>query len=125
MNTYDCNVRRAFASQVSLINRDEHCSADPEQLAAIGRAQDQQVRVRRGQNEDVAIYTVSEVRGEAPATIIRMARVARARLFPDTSEIPDEFAAIVEAQVPHPTYTDDEAETNGEFVERLRRASHR
>ncbi|MGH6920141.1 MAG: poly-gamma-glutamate hydrolase family protein [Geminicoccaceae bacterium] len=118
MSTYDCNVRRAFASQDTLIDREEHCSADPEQLAAIGRAQGQQLRVRRS-DDDVALYTVSEVRPETPATIVRMARVARARLTPATSEIPDEFAAIVEAQVPHPTYTDEEAETHSEFVERL------
>ena len=62
---------------------------------------------------------MSEVRRETPAGIIRMARAARARLIPDVAETPDAFAAIVESQVPHPTYTDDEAKTHGDFVERL------
>ena len=118
MPTYDTNVQRAFSSQDTLLDEREHCSADPEQLAAIGRAQGHQVRVRRDKNE-YALYTVSETRAETPDTIIRMARVGRARLTSDASEIPEEFAAIVDLQVPHPTYRDDEAEDNSEFVERL------
>jgi phage replication-related protein YjqB (UPF0714/DUF867 family) len=118
MATYDANVRMAFSSQGTLINMEEHCSADPEQLAAIGRAQGHQVRVKRNDDE-YALYTVSETRQETPETIVRMARTARARLTPDASETPDEFAAIVDSQVPHPTFTDYEAETNSEFVERL------
>jgi len=74
--------------------------------------------VKRNENE-YALYTVSETRQETPDTIVRMAREGRARLTPDASEIPDEFAAIVDSQVPHPTCTDDQAETNSEFVERL------
>jgi phage replication-related protein YjqB (UPF0714/DUF867 family) len=119
MATYDTNVRRAFSSQETLIDRKEHCSADPEQLATIGRALGHQIRVWRNESGAVALYTVSEVRVESPGTIIRMARAARARLTPEASEIPDEFSAVVDSQVPHPTYTDQEAETNGEFVERL------
>lgn len=48
-----------------------------------------------------------------------MARKGRGRLIPNLSEIPGEFAAVVDSQVPHPTYTDYDAETNSEFVERL------
>jgi phage replication-related protein YjqB (UPF0714/DUF867 family) len=117
--TYDSDVQRAFSSQETLIGRQEHCSADPEQLATIDRAQCHQVRVRRTDNQAVAIYTVSEVRAETPGTIVRMARVARARLAPEAGEPPDEFAATIDSQVPHPTFTDEDAETNGEFVERL------
>jgi phage replication-related protein YjqB (UPF0714/DUF867 family) len=119
MATYEANVRRAFSSQDTLFERDEHCSADPEQLAAIGRARCHQIRVRRKDSDDVALFTVSEVRAEAPEMVIRMARKGRARLTPDAAETPDEFAAIVDSQVPHPTYTDCEAEAYGEFVERL------
>lgn len=119
MATYDTNVRRAFSSQDTLIDREEHCSADPEQLATIARARGHQIRVRRPDNQAVALYTISEVRAESPATIVRMARVARARLAPEAAEPPDEFAATIDSQVPHPTFTDEEAETNGEFVERL------
>ena len=78
MSTYDAEVRRAFSSQCSLIDREVHCSADPEQLAAIGRARGHQIRIGRSESEDVGLYTVSEVRRESPATIVRMARAARA-----------------------------------------------
>ena len=118
MATYDANVQMAFNAQGTLINMEEHCSADPEQLATIGRAHGHQVRVKRNESE-YALYTVSEIREETPETIVRMARTARARLSPDAAETPDEFAAIVDSQVPHPTFTDYEAETNSEFVERL------
>jgi murein DD-endopeptidase MepM/ murein hydrolase activator NlpD len=118
MATYDATVKKAFNAQGTLINEGEHCSADPERLANIGRAQGRQIRVKRNENE-YALYTVSETRQETPDTIVRMAREGRARLTPDASEIPDEFGTIVDSQVPHPTYTDDEAETNSEFVERL------
>jgi phage replication-related protein YjqB (UPF0714/DUF867 family) len=119
MATHEASVRRAFSSQDTLFDRDEHCSADPAQLAAIGRARCHQIRVRRQGSDDVALYTVSEIREEAPDPVIRMARQGRARLTPDAAETPDEFAALVDSQVPHPTYDDAEAEANGEFVERL------
>jgi phage replication-related protein YjqB (UPF0714/DUF867 family) len=118
MPTYDTNVQKAFRSQATLDNEREHCSADPEQLATIGRAKGHQVRVRRAENE-YALYTVSETRPETPGTIIRMALVGRGRLTPDASEVPEEFAAIVDSQVPHPTYPDCEAKDHSEFVERL------
>src|SRR6266545_2720695 len=118
MASYDATVNRAFNAQGTLINKGEHCSADPEKLANIDRAQGHQIRVKRNENE-YALYTVSETRQETPDTIVRMAREGRVRLTPDASEIPGEFAAIVDSQVPHPTYTDDQAECNSEFVERL------
>jgi phage replication-related protein YjqB (UPF0714/DUF867 family) len=117
MATYNTNVKKALNSQSTLISKGEHCSADPKKLASIGRAIGHQIRVKRNENE-YTLYTVSETRQETPATIVRMAREGRARLNPG-SDIPDEFDAIVDSQVPHPTYTDEQAETNSEFVERL------
>ena len=35
------------------------------------------------------------------------------------SETPDEFDATIDTQVPHPTFSDDEAQARSEFVERL------
>src|SRR4051812_35389627 len=105
MATYETTVKRAFLSQGTLINNGEHCSADSDKLASIGRAVGHQIRVKRNADE-FALYTVSETRQERPATIIRMAREARARLTPDAAEIPDEFTAMVDAQVTHPTYCD-------------------
>lgn len=118
MATYNTNVKKAFNSQSTLIDKGEHCSADPEKLATIGCAIGHQIRVKRNENE-YALYTVSETRPETPGTIVRMAREGRARLTPDGSDIPDEFDAIVDSQVPHPTYTDWCAEAHSEFVERL------
>jgi phage replication-related protein YjqB (UPF0714/DUF867 family) len=118
MATHNTNVKKALNSQSTLINKGEHCSADPEKLATIGCAMGHQIRVKRNENE-YALYTVSETRPETPGTIVRMAREGRARLTPDGSDIPDEFDAIVDSQVPHSTYTDEQAETNSEFVERL------
>jgi phage replication-related protein YjqB (UPF0714/DUF867 family) len=113
--TYNTTV--TFDEQGTLDN-DEHCSADPEKLAQIGRDKGHQIRVKRSDIE-YALYTVSETRQETPDTIVRMAREGLGRLFPEGSVIPDEFPALVDSQVPHPTYTDDDARCNSEFVERL------
>ena len=53
--------------------------------------------------------------GADPVNVVRMGAVGRQRL--GTS---DEFAATVKAQVPHPTFTEAQAEANSEFVERLK-----
>lgn len=113
MATYNAQIKQARNSQSTLINQPEHCSADPDQLKAIERAKGQQIRVKRSEDE-YALYTVSETRQEQPDTILRMAKDARIRLG-----TADEFDAVVEAQVPHPTYTNVEAEVHSEFVERL------
>jgi phage replication-related protein YjqB (UPF0714/DUF867 family) len=118
MVTYGTRVEKAFNSQSTLIDNSEHCSADPEKLATIGRSLGHQIRVKRS-NDEYALYTVSEIRQETPDTIIRMARKGRERLTPSGEAIPDEFDAIVDSQVPHPTYTDWCAEAHSEFVERL------
>jgi phage replication-related protein YjqB (UPF0714/DUF867 family) len=119
MTSYDGRIKKSFRDeQPTLQMKPEHCSADPDKLATIGRAVGHQIRVKRNENE-YALYTVSETRQETPDTIIRMAKDARARLtFADESEVPDEFDVIVESQVPS-TYTDEQAENIGEFVERL------
>jgi phage replication-related protein YjqB (UPF0714/DUF867 family) len=110
---FDGLVRKAFGSQSTLRDRGEHCSLDPERLAALGRVPGSQIRVRRSAAE-FALYTVSETRQELPDTTVRMAPAARQRLGTT-----DEFAATIDAQVPHPTFSDAEAQENSEFVERL------
>jgi phage replication-related protein YjqB (UPF0714/DUF867 family) len=113
MSAYRARVRKAFSGQSTLVGEREHCSADPARLAAIGRALGHQVRVKRSDGE-YALYTVSEIRDEAPDHVVRMAQAARERLGTT-----DEFDASVEARGPHPTDTDAEAEAHGELVERL------
>jgi hypothetical protein len=85
----------------------------PDKLAAIGRALGHQVRIKR-RDDEYGLYTVSEVRPESPDNLVRMGKGGRERL--GTS---DDFDATLDSQVPHPTFSDAEAECNGEFVERL------
>ncbi len=110
---FDGLVRRAFESQSTLRNQREHCSLDPERLAAIGLEVGSQIRVRRNSDE-IALYTVSEAREESIDNTVRMARVARERLGTT-----DEFDALIDTQVPHPTLSDSDAQEESEFVERL------
>ena len=116
MATYDAEVRQAVADeQQDLIDHPEHCSADAEALAGIGRALGHQVRVRLAADPPVfGLYTVSQTRDETPDTIVRMGRGGRERLGAT-----DPFAGVVESVVPRQGLTDAEAERLGEFVERL------
>jgi phage replication-related protein YjqB (UPF0714/DUF867 family) len=114
MATYEASVKKALTtSQQDLIDHKEHCSADPEKLATVGRALGHQVRIKRNESE-YALYTVSQVRQESPDKIVRMGVTGRRRF--GTS---DEFVGVLDSQVPHPTFSDAEADTNNEFVERL------
>lgn len=115
MATYEASIRQAQRpQQQDLIDHKEHCSADPQQLAAVGADLRDQVRVRRSSHQ-YALYTVSEVRPETPDTVVRMGRGGRERL--GTS---DELTATVDTQVTRSDLTDAQAEAAGEFVERLR-----
>ncbi len=114
MASYAATVKKALSSQADLISHREHCSADPEKLAEMGRACGQQVRIQRSSSH-YAVYTVSEVRQESPDTVVRMGVRGRQRL--GTS---GEFAGTLTSRVPHPTYSTVQAETNSEFIERLK-----
>ena len=113
ITTSPIKVEKALHTQDKLKRQSEHCSVDPNELAKIGRAIGHQVRIKRNDNE-YALYTVSEVRQENLNNTVRMGQNARRRLG-----ILDEFDAIIDAQSPHPTFTEAEAEANSEFVERL------
>ena len=114
MATYVAAVRKALAdSQQDLIDHKEHCSADAARLAVVGRALGHQVRIKRN-NAQYGIYTVSEIRQESPDTVVRMGEAGRQRL-----NITGDFNATLDSQVPHPSFSDAEAEVNSEFVERL------
>ena len=114
MATYDASIKKALSpEQDDLIDHKEHCSADAEKLATVGRALWHQVRIKRNDDE-YGLYTVSEVRPENPDNIVRMGKGGRERL--GTS---DEFDGTLDSQVPDATLPDAEAKCNGEFVERL------
>src|SRR5919108_584292 len=103
MATYDTSVKKAQkAAQQDLIDHNEHCSADPEKLATVGRALGHQVRIKRSSSE-YGLYTISDVRQESPDNIVRMGEAGRERL--GTS---DEFAGTLDSQVPHPTFTEEQ-----------------
>lgn len=114
MSTYSASIYKALSGeQDDLIENGTHCSADPEKLATIGRAEGQQVRVKRSKTQ-YALYTVSQVRQESPDNIVRMGAAGRSRLGTTST-----FSGTVDSQVPHPTYTDAQAEAKSEFVERM------
>jgi len=106
-------VRKAFNTQPTLQKQREHCSLDPQRPASLGLPVRSQIRVRRSADQ-LALYTVSETRDESPDTTVRMVQIARERI--GTS---DEIDAAIDTQVPHPTFTDDEARAHSEFVERI------
>jgi phage baseplate assembly protein W/phage replication-related protein YjqB (UPF0714/DUF867 family) len=114
MATYDASIERALKDkQDDLIKHKEHCSADPEKLATVGRALGHQVRIKRN-NQEYGLYTVSEVRQETPDKIVRMGQSGRERLGKS-----GEFEGTLDSQVPNTTLSEAEAEGEGEFVERL------
>jgi phage replication-related protein YjqB (UPF0714/DUF867 family) len=113
MATHPVRVRLSLPTQEDLRRRREHCSADARALRAVGVAERQQVRVRRG-NDLYALYTVSEARTDTAADVVRMGLTGRQRLDKD-----GEFHAELDSRVVHPSMDDDEARDNGEFVERL------
>ena len=113
MSTFQGQIRRSVTSQETLRNRAEHCSLDPERLAALGVLPGSQIRIRRSDTL-VALYTVSETRQETDDSAVRMALVGRERLGSE-----DEFEATIDTQVANPAISDEEASTKSEFVERL------
>lgn len=113
MATRDISVNRAFSFQQDLKWRPEHCSADPETLAAIVCTRGHQLRVLRNDGE-YALYTVSEVRQESPQDIVRMGLAGRRRLGTE-----DRFDAVLDSQVTHPTLSEGDARNANEFIERL------
>jgi len=113
MGTHPARVRKSLSTQEDLRQHREHCSVAAGALDAVGIAAGQQVRVKR--SDDVyALYTVSEARPQDGDGVVRMGLTGRQRLDCD-----DEFDAELDSQVVHPSMSDDEAEANGEFIERL------
>jgi phage replication-related protein YjqB (UPF0714/DUF867 family) len=116
MATARTSVKRAHDSQDDLKKRAEHCSADAQALAAIGRDVRQQVRVHLvhdGQDE-FALFTVSELQDETPDEIVRMGLVGRRRLRTEK-----EFEGVLDSKVVDQRLDDGQAREAGELVERL------
>ncbi len=114
MVTYDASINKALdPEQDDLIKREEHCSADHAKLETVGRLLGHQVRIKRN-NDEYGLYTVSEVHQESLDNIVRMGECGRDRLG-----IIAEFSATLDPLVPRPTLEASQAESKGEFVERL------
>jgi hypothetical protein len=113
VTTTDAAITRALPSQEDLIDHAEHCSADPDLLAGIGRAHCQQVRVYREPGA-FGLYTASEVRPETPDAIVRRGRRGRVRLGTEA-----EFAGRLDSRVPRSRLSERRAKAEGELIERL------
>jgi phage replication-related protein YjqB (UPF0714/DUF867 family) len=113
MASISAAITRALPSQQDLKDNAEHCSADPARLATIGRACGQQVRIYRTP-QDLALYTVSEVRPELPDEVVRMGRAGRQRLGLEV-----EFPGVLDFRVPRSRLSESRAKTEGELIERL------
>ena len=69
----DASIKKALAFQEDLKKRSEHCSADPQTLAAIGSELSQHVRViRRDGDEYVAIYRERNSPRPTPVNVARI-----------------------------------------------------
>jgi hypothetical protein len=73
------SVRKSLVSQQDLKEHSEHASCSPDLLRALGCVAGQQVLVRRSV-DDLAMYTLSEVRDEHPTNIVRVGLRGRGRL---------------------------------------------
>jgi phage replication-related protein YjqB (UPF0714/DUF867 family) len=107
------SILPTLPSQEALSKKKEHCSADLDLLHSMGRAQGQQVRVYRGE-EDFAIFTVAETHEEKNDATLRMGRLARVRLGASA-----EFEGRVSPVVVVPDLTEEQAKARGELIERL------
>lgn len=132
MATLHAQVRQAvIAEQPDLLDHAEHCSADGDMLATIGRGPGHQIRIHPVDDPSrLALYTVSQLRDETPPHILRMGAGGRHRLVPpgpggtgnDTeidTGIDTRLAVVVDSVVPRRGLSDADAARLGEFVERL------
>jgi phage replication-related protein YjqB (UPF0714/DUF867 family) len=106
----------------------EHCSAHRDQITTIGLNKGQQVRVERYTPDgltllDFALYTVIEVHDEESDLVFvgYTDPESREHDLRDRLGLPgiEPFTGRINSEVPHPAFTDEEAEAHSELVERL------
>jgi len=120
MGVFLNDVLTAYSSQATLMGYPEHCSADPEKLAAIGRGLGHQVRLVHPSTGLKALFTVSELRQESPDRRIRMCKDGRQRLVEDGGTW---NSGTCDSSCLRSDLSDAEAQSQGEFVERLSETS--
>ncbi len=107
MPGHDASIRKALPQQSDIKDHAEHCSVEPELLAAIGRDVGEQMRVEHDEDER-ALYTVIESISDA-GDVVRMGANGRRRL--GTNEV---FPGVIDSQVPHPDLSEAGAEEHDE-----------
>jgi phage replication-related protein YjqB (UPF0714/DUF867 family) len=122
------NTRFIPSSCISNSHIREHCSAHRNQITTIGRHKGQQVRVERYTPDrltlvDVALYTVIDVHDEEQALVFLGYRNPESKKHDLRDRLGlfgiEPFTGKIKSEVPDPSLTDDEAEKQSEFVERL------
>jgi phage replication-related protein YjqB (UPF0714/DUF867 family) len=112
MGTAQTSVREAFDTQADLRGRREHCAVAATLLASLGGRPGQQVRIHH--DDELALYTVSELLHETTESVVRMGRGGRQRLGSE-----EEFEGLLNTKVVDPDLCDTDARDAGELVERL------
>jgi hypothetical protein len=119
MATRPARVTKSLQDIQNDLQHREHCSAEAHALSALGITVCQQVRVKRS-DTTYALYTVSDVRHEDTEQVVRRGHGGRMRQRTDDEvDAPTNFDAEFDSQVVDPTMSDENAEENGEFIERL------
>ena len=126
MSSYDARI--IPSSNIPNAPIREHCSAHHSRITTIGRNKGQQVRVGRYAPDgvtlaDFALYTVIDLHNEETDVVFLGFRDPESENHDLRDRLglsgTDTFGGKIDSQVPHPTYTDAEAEAYSEFVERL------
>lgn len=113
----DIDVLKALSEQTELLRSQELCVLDPELAAKCGIALGDQIRLKRDTN-NYAIYTVSGVRQEGSGNDdLRMGLDGRRKL--GTSETMTNIGMYVGGDILRSYLSDAQAQSQGEFVERL------
>jgi phage replication-related protein YjqB (UPF0714/DUF867 family) len=112
MATAPISVKQALDTQIDLGSRREHCAPAARLLASLESALGRQVRI--GRDDEVALYTVTELLHETSRAVVRMGPGGRLRLH-----IEDEFDGVLDTKVVDPDLCDAAAKDAGELVERL------
>jgi len=108
-------VRTPLATQTDIQNNPEHLSMDENIASQLGLTVGMQVRIYRN-DSNYALYTLSEVRSELmyPGAV-RISLAGRQRMGTSMQV----FTATANTQVVHPSYTEQQAQSNSEFIEEL------
>ena len=106
-------VRDPEAGHPHVDRKKEHCAVPATLLAEIGSAVGRQVRIERSASE-FALFTVVESLEGTPAEVVAIGRLGRGRLGSTEA-----FNGRISANLPRSDLSDDEAQAQGELVERL------